>query len=360
MTHDERLTGVPRALMLLAGGACAVIVLAGIRSAAGIVGPVFFAIVLTLTVFPLRQWVQRRGLPGWVGTLVGVLSVYVVLVGLTVALILACGRFATMLPTYEDQFDDLLSSLEDQLHSMGIASKPASTLTSALDPGRLVGAIVALLANLVSIGSNLLFVATVLLFVGLDAVKFRDRAGEAHDGHPAMTRAIEQFARGSREYLRVATVFGGIVAVLDMGVLFALDVPSPLLWGLLAFITGYIPNIGFLIGMVPPAVIALLEGGVGLMLAVVVAYIVINSGIQTVLQPRVVGKAVGLSSTVSFLSLVFWSYVLGAYGALMAVPLSLFVKAFLIDVDPSLRWLSPMISGTRDEPEPIPGSTDDP
>ena len=84
-------------------------------------------------------------------------------------------------------------------------------------------------------------------------------------------------------------MFGLIVAVIDTAVLWAMGIPAAVLWGLLAFVTNYIPNIGFIIGLVPVAVLALLEGGVGLMLAVIAVYSVINLVIQSIIQPRVVG-----------------------------------------------------------------------
>jgi predicted PurR-regulated permease PerM len=122
-------------------------------------------------------------------------------------------------------------------------------------------------------------------------------------------------------------------------------IPDPLLWGLLAFITNYIPNIGFVVGLVPPAVLGLLEGGPGLMLLVIAVYSVLNAVIQSVIQPRVVGEAVGLSGSITFVSLVFWAWVLGAVGALFAVPLTLLVKALFIDVDQQAAWLGPLMDG---------------
>ena len=99
------------------------------------------------------------------------------------------------------------------------------------------------------------------------------------------------------------------------------------------------------------------------MLVVVIVYSVINFVVQTVIQPRFVGDAVGLSTTLTFLSLVFWGWVFGALGALLAVPLSLFVKALLIDIDPSARWVSPLIALDRPAPPPDasePAVADDP
>jgi AI-2 transport protein TqsA len=123
----------------------------------------------------------------------------------------------------------------------------------------------------------------------------------------------------------------------------------------LAFITNDIPNIGFVLGLIPPALLALLQGGVRQAVLVIVAYSVINVMIQSLLQPKFVGDAVGLSVTLTFLSLDFWIFVIGPLGALLAVPLSLFVKALLVDADPDSRWLDPLITPSRQGNGDAPG-----
>ena len=120
--------------------------------------------------------------------------------------------------------------------------------------------------------------------------------------------------------MRVASGFGFVVAVIDGSCSFVLDVPGAFVWAVLAFVTNFIPNVGFVIGVVPPAFIALLDSGPGLMLAVIVLSSVINVVIQSMIQPRMVGDAVGLSATLTFLSLVFWAWILGPVGAVLAVP----------------------------------------
>jgi AI-2 transport protein TqsA len=157
----------------------------------------------------------------------------------------------------------------------------------------------------------------------------------------------------TRRYIVVSTIFGLIVAVLDTIALMWLGVPVAVLWGLLSFITNYIPNIGFVIGVVPPAVIGLLEGGPRLMISVLVAYSLLNVVIQSIIQPKIVGDVVGLSATLTMISLVFWAYTLGAVGALLAVPLTLFAKALLVDADPGSRWLRPLLSGQQATSAPM-------
>ena len=103
-------------------------------------------------------------------------------------------------------------------------------------------------------------------------------------------------------------------------------------------------DLGLVLGLLPPALLALLQGWVRQAVLVIVAYSVINFVIQSLFQPKFVGDAVGLSVTLTFLSLVFWTFVIGRLGALLAVPLSLFAKALLVDADPNSRWRDPLIA----------------
>jgi predicted PurR-regulated permease PerM len=164
---------------------------------------------------------------------------------------------------------------------------------------------------------------------------------------PHLPVAFSLFAHGTRSYLLVSTVFGAVVAVGDTIALALLAVPAAPLWGLLAFITNYVPNIGFVLGVVPPALLGLLAGGWGELIAIVAVYSLLNFVVQTLIQPRFVGDSVGLSMTVTFIALLFWGWVLGALGALLAIPLTLLVKALLVDVDPRGHWLDALL---REEP----------
>jgi len=235
---------------------------------------------------------------------------------------------------------------------MGISQEQIDKVESSFNLGQLSGFIGSLLSGLLDLVSNLFFILALVLFMTMDGGSFPRQLERARSVRPLIVNAFSEFATGTRRYLAVSTVFGLIVAVLDTIALAILDVPAPVLWGLLAFITNYIPNIGFVIGLIPPAVLALLEGGPSLMLAVIAVYCVLNVVIQTVIQPKVVGDSVGLSTTLSFVSLVFWAWVVGPLGALLAIPLTLFVKALFIDADPSLRWMRSLISN-KDDPEVV-------
>ena len=146
--------------------------------------------------------------------------------------------------------------------------------------------------------------------------------------------ALGRFAHGTRNYMSVSAGFGFVVALIDGVALQLMGVPGAFVWGVFAFVTNFIPNIGFVIGVIPPALIALLDGGAGLMVAVIVVYRVVNFLIQSVIQPRVVGDSGGPVPTLTFMSLVFWTLIVGPLGALLAVPLTLLTRALLVEADP--------------------------
>lgn len=350
-------TPLPRPIVVMVGLATVFVVVAGLRGLSDIIGPTFLALVLTIAAHPLRRWVAGHGLPGWVGSVLAILVIYGGLVGLTFAMLVAGAHFAALLPTYQEELQRMLQSALAWLDSVGVHQQQVDAFSQTLDLGRLVSFLGDVLGGLVGVASSLLFVVTLVLFMVVDATGFTPKLGELPQERRALVDALLAFAASTRKYLVVSTVFGLIVAAVDTAALFWIGVPVAVLWGLLAFITNYIPNIGFVIGVLPPAVIGLLEGGPGMMIAVLATYSIINVVIQSVIQPKVVGDAVGLSTTITMLSLVFWAYTLGAVGAVMAVPLTLLAKAVLVDADPGSQWVGFLLAGPAPRPRPNPAPT---
>ncbi|MGW4327431.1 AI-2E family transporter [Nocardia sp. NPDC004573] len=341
---------IPRGLIVLMAAAGAVVSIAGIKVFAGIVGPVFLALMLTVAVQPIHAWARRRGLPAWVGMALALAAVYAIVVGLLGVLVVSVAQLATELPGYAEEFDDLLGGVRASLADAGVGGDQIRDLLSGVDLRRLTTVLHSALTGLAGVLSDLVFVIVLLLFMAFDATSMGRRVEIVTEVRPDIAFALETFATGTRRYLIVSTVFGFIVAVFDGLALWWLGVPLPLLWAVLSFITNFIPNVGFVVGLVPPALLALLEGGPTLMIWVIVVYSVINFVIQSLIQPKYVGDAVGLSVTVTFLALIFWTWVLGALGALLAIPLTLLLKAVLLDIDPATRWVSALISSAPANP----------
>lgn len=324
------------------GLAAAIVVIAGMKAAASIVGPAFLALILGIGIHPLQLWLRGRGWPSWACVITALVAIYGILIALVGGLVLSIARFATTLPTYQAKFDELIGQGQRILTEQGVGQDQVQKALN-VDTNRVFSVASTLLGSTLSVMSALVFVVTLLLFVVIDAAGYERRHAALRALRPDIAQALEGFASGTKKFLVVSTIFGLIVAALDGVALWALGVPLPLLWALLAFITNYIPNLGFVIGLVPPAILALLEGGPGLMLIVIAVYSVLNFVVQSVIQPRFVGQTADLSVTWSMLSLFFWGWVLGPLGALLAIPLSLLAKALLVDIDSSNRWIDVLL-----------------
>jgi predicted PurR-regulated permease PerM len=342
-------------VLLLVGAAGAVVVAAACRAAADIVAPVMLALVLSIAVLPVRSWAHRRGWPGWASALLMMTAAYGIVLTLLVGLAVSVVQLVALLPQYADRGDELTASARDWLADLGLEPGPVDTSVQQLDVDKVTDHLTNILTDLLGVLSSMFFLVTLLFFMAIDAAGLAARGTGLASRKPALQAALSDYLRVMWRYLVVTAVFGAIVAVLDAGALWLLGVPLPLVWGLLSFITNFVPNIGFVIGLIPPALLALLDQGWELMLAVIAVYCVLNLVIQTFIQPRVVGDAVGLGTTVTFLSLAVWTFLLGPLGALLAVPMTLLVRAVLVDADPAARW-SLLLVGSDEAARQVGGS----
>lgn len=360
--HAERVdhAGPRRAssLSIILALAGVVIIAVGLRAISSIFAPAFFALTLVLAARPLQRWLIRHRVPPWLAATIVLLSMYVLLLALITAAGLALAQLYDTVPRYFDEFGTIYDDLMNQLEAFGVAQSDVDSLLGSMQFGSVVTVIGDVLDSLGAAGSQLVVVIMVMFFLAFDSLNAGRRWRTLAASKPELTEALTDFAVGVRKYWLVSTVFGLIVAAIDVVALVALGVPLAFTWGLLAFVTNYIPNVGFVLGLLPPALLALLDSGPVTMVWVIVIYSVVNFTIQSLIQPKFTGDAVGLSPTITFLSLVFWAIVVGPLGALLAVPLTLFAKAILIDADPSARWANAFLVSGRDAG--LDGPDDDP
>ena len=346
-TETSRVNPLPRALTILLGLAAAMVVILGARELAWLIGPVFLALVIVLLVHPLHTWLRHKKVPEGLALVVLLLAIFGVLVVLGSILVLAVGRLVTVLPQYAAEADGLVSSLRDFLVAQGISRETASSLLANVSLGAVIQAITPLLSGVVGLVANAIFLLSLMLFLGIDATGALGRMAAVNRLRPRLGEAFRIFSANTRRFLGVTTIFAVITGVADTLLLLWLDIPLAILWGLLAAICNYIPYVGFVIGLVPPALLALLIGDWPLMLTVIVAFIVLNSLFTSLIQPYFVGDAVGVSMPVTLVALVFWGWVLGPLGAILAIPLTLLVKAILVDTDPTAGWANALFGSTR-------------
>lgn len=349
---DQQRAQLSRGLTVLMTGVGLTIAVLGIRSIPS-VGALLLSMVLVVIAWPVAGALRKRGAPSWL-SLVGLLAaVYGIFVAMIVSIVWALYGAVSYVATsdYSERLQDLESWAVDVADRFGISEQEVANAVASIDLSALGQQLLSVFSGLLGVASVLGVVLAISLFMAMDAGGFVDRLDDSTAAErPHIYGALREFAAQTRSYYFVSTVFGAIVSFLNAIVLVSLGVPMVLTWSVLSFITNYIPNIGFIIGLIPAALVAYLDEGPTTAIIVVIAYTVINVVIQTIIQPKIVGDAMGLSATITFISLIFWAFVIGPIGTLIAVPLTLLTKALLIDIDPDLDWLRPLISLNADEP----------
>ena len=352
-------TGLSPASRVLLTLATATITIAGLYVARGVIGPIAIAALVVMVAHPVRRPLERRGVPSWLATAAVIVVAYLILVVMGTLLVVAVAQFVDLLPQYADRFAALEDQLVPLVSQIGLDTESARSLLGSISPAKLLGLAGAVSSAVLGASTAFFFVLAYIVFMAADAGTFGALYRRFADTKAGVIDTLTRFSVSVRKYLLVNTVFGAIVAVLDGVVLLILGLPAPMLWAILAFVTNYIPNIGFVIALIPPALLALLTGGWTDALVVIIAYCVINMVMQTFIQPKFVSDAVRLSLTLTFFSVVFWSIILGPIGAVLAIPATLLVRALLLEGDPGAFWAR-WLTGDQAEPDEAPEPDDAP
>jgi AI-2 transport protein TqsA len=312
------------------------------------------ALVLTIAVLPVGTGARRHRWPSWLATLTALVASYAILLVLVIGTILCLIKLVDLLPQYADEARNLTDRGQSTLSTLGFGTDTTKDVLSKVDLGKVADFLAGLLSGILGALGGLFFLVTLMFFFVAAVPGFRPRNAWLQRSKPQLADSLGKFLNGTQRYLVMTALFGAIVGILDAGALWIIGVPLPLVWGFFSFITNFIPNIGFVIGIIPPALLALLDSGWEEMVLVLVVYSVLNVTIQTFIQPRIVGNSVGLSAELTFMSLVVWTFLLGPLGALLAVPMTLLLRAFFIDSDPRAAWVAPLIDAQVPGPEPDP------
>lgn len=336
-------------LNLVLGLAALVVIVAGMRAGSSLLVPIllaaFIAVVCTAPVLWLNRHGLRLRLAVWLTLVVigGVIS----LLGLL--LVNSFGTFVDALPGIEQKLYDYYLGLLDGLSRLGLAID-TDRLAALLDVEQLGGWVPALIGEVGNLLMQSVVVGLLAVFMLFETLSFRDKLSRVLANPAPSLDRFSEFSLTLKRYLAVKTVVSLVTGALVWIACLLGGVDFPLLWAVLAFALNYIPNIGSAIAAVPPVMLLLVSPGGGLLdaLLLAAAYLGINFLIGNIVEPRMMGKALGLSTFVAFLSLVVWGWVFGVVGMLLSVVLTMTLKIAL-DSHPQTRWIAHLL-GPGDEP----------
>ena len=362
-----------KSVNVLLGLAAFCIVVGGLKIASPVVLPFLLSAFLAIVGAPPMLYLERRGLPR-------ALAIAVVFLG-----VISAGSFVGSVvynsaQSFVDKLEHLEANLElrtdqflDWVDEQGIAfpnvtgrgdtqestedpappGAPETSLESTYSPfddlldfGGIFGIVRDLFQGLTAtLGKTLLIFLTVffiLLEISSFPLKFNIVFPSTRE-----SLALRRFTKSIRNYIAIKTATSLTTGILIGLWLFFCGVKYPVLWGLLAFLLNFIPNVGSVLAAFPPILMALVDNGWETMLSVALAFFVVNILIGNFLEPRVMGRGLGISPLVVFISLVFWGWVFGPIGMFLSVPLTMTIKIAL-ESNAETRWIAVFLGSEAD------------
>ncbi len=321
--------------------ASAVLIAAGLKIAAPLIVPFLLAAFVTTITAPLVVALVRRGWPKGLAVLAGVLVDLLALAGLGTMVGGSINAFLQRVPQYQERMTNLLVETARWLQGHGVPQADPARLSELIRPGDVVGVMADLVRGATGILSNVVLVLLFVVFMLFEALGMREKLARALQDERTATHYAEA-AREINTYMLVKAGASAVTGLLLFLWTWAWGVELPALWGLLAFLLNFIPTIGSIVAAIPPVLLALLDQGAGTALAVAGGYVAVNTTIGNFIEPRILGRALGISPLVVVLSVIGWGWLLGPAGAFLSVPLTMMVKVFLSHTE-DLRWAAVLL-----------------
>ena len=332
---------------LLVSLAAFVIIVTGMKAAAPLLVPFLLALFVAILIASPFGWLQDKGLPAGLALLVvmGLLVFGLLLIGTLIGS--SVEEFSGDFPAFQESLNTVTAELLAWVKNIGIHVS-SDLIDAYMDPAKAMQLATNILGGMGNMLTNSFLIFVTVIFIMLEAAGFPDKwrlmRGNADQSLAEFSEVISNINHymGIKTLTSLATGFLVVILMLFIGV------DYPLLWGVLAFLLNFIPNIGSIIAAIPAVIQTLVQLGFSAALGVAGGYLVINIVIGTFIEPRYMGKGLGLSTLVVFLSLVFWGWVLGPVGMLLSVPLTIAAKIAL-EGHENTRWVAIML-GPKVEP----------
>ena len=318
-------------------------VIAGIKAASSLILPFLVALFLAMVTLPLLNWLQRQRIPKPLAVLVTVLVAVAVLVGIATLVGGSIKAFTAEAPKYQAKTQQMYVQSLEWLQARGVNVTHEQTL-GLFDPAAAIDLVTGTLRGIAAVLSNLLLVFLIIVFILFEAAGFPAKLQVAFGDRDGSVR-FENIRTDVQRYLATKTLISLTTGVLVSAAMAIIGVDFALLWGTLAFLLNYIPNLGSIIAAVPAVLLALVQLGPGSAVAVAVVFMALNVGLGNFAEPYFMGRRMGLSTLVIFISLVFWGWVWGPVGMLLSVPLTMILKIMLENTE-DLRWIAVLLGPT--------------
>jgi len=327
--------------------AALVVIIWGIYQAQSIVVELLVSVFLATIGIPAVAWLRRKRIPQVAAVLIVVVGMVAVLLVIGALVGASINRYSSALPSLQASLDQKVTALKDLLAKVGIEISD-KTLLKYVNPGSVMGLVAGIFAGLGSALSNIVLILLTVTFILIEASSFPTKLRAVLGNPQASFLRFDRFVDDIKHYMLIKTAISLINGVLIWLWLTILGVEFSALWGLLAFLLHYVPNIGSILAAIPAVFLALIQFGPGWAAIVAAGYVMVEFVLGNIVEPRIIGRGLGLSTLVVFLSLVFWGSLLGLFGMVLSVPLTMTLK-LAFESNEGTRWIAVLLG-----PEPSP------
>lgn len=325
-----------------------VIILAGMIYAKAIITPFLLALFISIICVQPLSWLVERKVPKTLALVMVMLGLFALFSGFSLLIGGTISSFSGKASKYGTSLTVMTNSYIRFLNEQGL-NIPGDQVSKLIQPARVLEFTASAVGELFQMVSTTFLVYLAVLFILMEFGSFPVKARAIRRGSGDSLAYFSGITRNIRHYLGLKTLFSLATGLLIYMALVIIGVDYPLLWAMIAGLLNYIPNIGTVLSAVPAALFALVQLGIGGALWTLGSFLFAHAVIGSFVEPRVMGKGLGLSTLVVFLSLIFWGFILGMVGMFLSVPLTMSVK-IILEQNEKTRWLA-ILLGTPAEAE---------
>jgi predicted PurR-regulated permease PerM len=326
--------------------AALIIIFAGVIYAKSIITPFLLAVFISIICEQPVSWLEKRRMPRWLALIIVIFGLIFLFSGFAFLIGDTVSSFSGNLSQYESKLTGISDSFIQFLNDKGIKI-PQDQIFNLVQPAKILEFTAGALNKLINMMGNTFLIFLIILFTLMEFGSFSIKAKAILIGSDKSISYFSTILQNIRHYLGIKTLICLLTGILIYMALLIIGVDYPLLWALIAGLMNYIPNIGSIIAAVPAVLFALIQLGLGGAVWTLGSFMLVNNVLGNFVEPRIMGKGLGLSTLVVFLSLIFWGFIFGTVGMFLSVPFTMTIK-IILEQNEKTKWLA-IILGTPDE-----------
>lgn len=320
--------------------AALIILLWGIRGLAGILNPILLAAVITITLLPVPNAFQKRGLKSGPALLLTIILVVVVIVGFTWLVLGSISKMNDQMPAYTSGFEEQNATSDEGATAVDQAGRSVMRTINSRQFEQVLATLIAAAGTIVS---QMFLTLLIFIFMLYTSLSLPNLSRIGIDTRSDTMSQVITLTSDVRRYMVLTAFINLLVGAGNALLLWLFNVPYALLWGIMAWVLGFIPAVGYWLALIPPVLLAYSLYGTRTALIIFVLYAVINGTAANIISPRLLGKGLSISPLIVFVSVFIWGWLLGAIGAILAIPLTMFI-ILILRSSPTTQWLARLMS----------------